>query len=956
MLTRLILQLRGVPVLFIPGNAGSYKQVRPIAAEAANYFHDSLHHDEPSAGLGMHSLDFFTVDFNEDITAFHGQTLLDQAEYLNEAIRYILSLYSDTQQSDRDTQLPDPTSVIILGHSMGGVVARAMLVQPNYQANSINTIITMSAPHARAPVTFDRQIVQIYNEINDYWRHAYAQKWANDNPLWHVTLISIAGGSLDTVVPSDYASLESLVPDTHGFTVFTTGIPTVWTSMDHQAILWCDQFRKVIARALYDIVDARRASQTKPRADRMRLLKRRLLPGIETANEKTSLLQAATTLLTLGDDSSRLVPAGSRLMLRGFGAESRPVAHLVPIPPQESPGLKRFTLLTDAILQESDEDSSLKVLVCSVFAFQQSSTDLHFSMRIDLSGTGTRAVTRLACKNAVSDASFVPASTLSTREPFFLDPEQDILPFTYLQYGPENLGEHQFIAVLDQTPTPRQGFLMAEFSAQGDFYRVQDSSLAQLLTLGSSMRLPVNRPMVVDVNVPAATSALLAFRLDLDQPECSGATSFAPLVRQYLEKPYESKYFVNARRALVSFHGVAPYLPPPLQPKNATGISFQFWTDPTCHSPLHVSFEVDVWGSMGKLYMRYRTVFAAFPLLVATMVLRKQFRVYDETGVFISFLESLDSSLRRSIPLLLLSLTLLSVSLGGDLSLGIGRGREANTLAGSGYHRHDLLIGTDDSLLCLLVPIIGLVCIGVCVVLHYAVLALTQALGFAYGTLSSCAGHDTSNVGQGQRAASPASVSSTPTPRRRIVSTAILLFLVSTFIPYQFAYLVACLVQLFTAARSFRAASTALSLATLNYYHYSHSILLLMMWVLPINLPILAVWVRNLAVHWLTPFSSHHNVLSIMPFILLVENLTTGRMVPQITSRLRHVTSILLFGTALCAAVYGVSHAYTLHYLVNIVAAWLVVLHSTVDSWTLVTLGAMFQRNADGIRKEAKAP
>ena len=176
------LQLRGIPVLFIPGNAGSYKQVRPIAAEAANYFHHTLQHDGVSAEAGVRNLDFFTVDFNEDITAFHGQTLLDQAEYLNEAIRYILSLYSDPQRADRDSQLPDPTSVVILGHSMGGVVARAMLVQPNYQSNSINTVITMSAPHSRPPVTFDGQIVQIYDEINDYWRHAYAQKWANDNP------------------------------------------------------------------------------------------------------------------------------------------------------------------------------------------------------------------------------------------------------------------------------------------------------------------------------------------------------------------------------------------------------------------------------------------------------------------------------------------------------------------------------------------------------------------------------------------------------------------------------------------------------------------------------------------------------------------------------------------------------------------------------------------------------
>jgi len=121
------LQVKGVPVLFIPGNAGSYKQVRPIAAEGATYFHDVLRHDPAAINAGARNLDFFTVDFNEDITAFHGQTMLDQAEYLNEAIAYILSLYHDPRRSERDPDLPDPTSVIILGHSMGGIVARTML-------------------------------------------------------------------------------------------------------------------------------------------------------------------------------------------------------------------------------------------------------------------------------------------------------------------------------------------------------------------------------------------------------------------------------------------------------------------------------------------------------------------------------------------------------------------------------------------------------------------------------------------------------------------------------------------------------------------------------------------------------------------------------------------------------------------------------------------------------------
>ena len=46
------------------------------------------------------------------------------------------------------------------------------------------------------------------------------------------------------------------------------------------------------------------------------------------------------------------------------------------------------------------------------------------------------------------------------------------------------------------------------------------------------------------------------------------------------------------------------------------------------------------------------------------------------------------------------------------------------------------------------------------------------------------------------------SVFSAPTPKRRVINTAILLVLVSTVIPYQFAYLVACIIQLTTCVRA----------------------------------------------------------------------------------------------------------------------------------------------------------
>lgn len=116
-----------------------------------------------------------------------------------------------------------------------------------------------------------------------------------------------------------------------------------------------------------------------------------------------------------------------------------------------------------------------------------------------------------------------------------------------------------------------------------------------------------------------------------------------------------------------------------------------------------------------------------------------------------------------------------------------------------------------------------------------------------------------------------------------------------------------------------------------------------MIWILPINLPVLVVWVRNLAVHWLTPFSSHHNILSITPFIILVETLSTGRMVPRVQSRFRLLTNVFLFSVAAYAAIYGVSYAYVLHHLANILCAWLVAIHFDVSSISAGRIDGMLE-------------
>jgi glycosylphosphatidylinositol deacylase len=468
--------------------------VRSLAAEAAYHYHNTVQQDADASKAGKRPLDFFSVDFNEDITAFHGQTLLDQAEYLNDAITYILSLYHTPGKFYRDASLPDPTSVIIVGHSMGGVVARTMLTMPNYQANSINTIVTLAAPHARPPVSFDGDIVRTYKGVNDYWRHAYSQKWAIDNPLWHVTLISIAGGGLDTMISSDYASIESLVPETHGFTVFSSSMPNVWTGIDHLAITWCDQHRKAVVRALYDVIDVSRATQTVPRAERMRGFKRWFLTGLEDITEKTLPFKEAKTLLTLEEDSA-IIAEGERLVLRSLGkSKQRPNAHLIPVPPQAQG--RKFTLLTNERLDRPGEHGMLEVLFCSVFPSQPGQSTTLFSMNMDLSGDSTGA-TRLACKNVASDVIALPASTRHSTYPFKMDER----PFSYLQYDLEDLTEHQFVAVVDKAGERSTGWVVAEFSAASESQITIDMGLKRLLTTGLSLQLPPQRPLVTDMKI-----------------------------------------------------------------------------------------------------------------------------------------------------------------------------------------------------------------------------------------------------------------------------------------------------------------------------------------------------------------------------------------------------------------------------------------------------------------------
>ena len=182
------------------------------------------------------------ADFNEDFSAFHAQTLREQADYVAKAVHRVLAEYDHLPLDHR------PRTVTLLGHSMGGVVAR--LASGKLDDGFIDMILTMSTPHLMAPATIEYDMDRIYSEINS---HSLSPTTPG--------LISICGGVSDTQIVSDYCRVpKSLEEAGAGYTVFTTGMPGVWTPVEHQAIVWCHQVRWRVARALLDMSSQRSRS------------------------------------------------------------------------------------------------------------------------------------------------------------------------------------------------------------------------------------------------------------------------------------------------------------------------------------------------------------------------------------------------------------------------------------------------------------------------------------------------------------------------------------------------------------------------------------------------------------------------------------------------------------------------------------------------------------------------
>jgi glycosylphosphatidylinositol deacylase len=166
----------------------------------------------------------------------------------------------------------------------------------------------------------------------------------------------------------------------------------------------------------------------------------------------------------------------------------------------------------------------------------------------------------------------------------------------------------------------------------------------------------------------------------------------------------------------------------------------------------------------------------------------------------------MDLFVSQSLTLVLVSLSLLALSLSfaktessNGVSSPLDRTESHSSTASMQFAKNDLLVGLQDPFFWFLAPLFALIAVGVCVVLNHMTMILLHTATALYCTINRWMDWVNPERRRKGTAAFP-----TSSPRRRIYVTLLLLFFVATLIPYQFAYMVACIVQIFTCIRALK--------------------------------------------------------------------------------------------------------------------------------------------------------
>ncbi|KAH7105481.1 PGAP1-domain-containing protein [Auriculariales sp. MPI-PUGE-AT-0066] len=828
-------KLRGVPVLFVPGNAGSSRQARSIASSATHQYFTSKGVRSSTFATHYKPLDVFTAEFNEDLSALHGPTLVAQSRFVSDAVKFILSHY-------------DPgTQIILMGHSMGGIVAMSLLPSPN-----ISAIITMSTPHSLPPARLDRRIEDIFAAS---W-HATAQS--------KTPVISICGGATDSMIPSESCYLPNIASDAQAYrrTVFTSGMEGVWTGVGHQSMVWCHQVRWHVARAALLTGGSPPVEEIHATFDRWFRI------------QATNMTSTKEVTLDLGKMDLQSVTVGEVLRLHPPATENSAFTFKVPASARGT--LLEFTLLASGATvlglgALTPGPTEIRILSCTTADTQQSQC-------IDLKPTSLRLLPSTRWGHTF------PVAKEGAGE------SEGIVSFRTIISANEMAKEGRHLVLKVDSGFPRS-WILASLAATSE-----TPILYSTVTIDS-------RRLVQDVILNRTPTSLFAYRFTSHLAgQCDDSALFPPLLLHEASDS-ESHFYSLQGGAGVSIHSHShgPFLPRQAghERSRLTIIS------PSTCGVARIQARIDWYASIGQWALRFWGAVATWAIGIVALVCLHSWWVASAIGEVPDFLSSLERIAARYLPLVTVVLCALSLlPLPPQAILGFSGSIEAALFA----------------------PLVLLIAFTYVFIVASFTSGLTFLLGlFKRRSLKWCAGPE-SKASTDTRQAPPA------VTLGRIASISVILLLVAFVVPYQVAYVVALVDFIWSCAQL----PNTPQRASVERQH----VLVLLLVLLPLQAPVLPVWVRTLlTAGWTAPFDGDHNILLIAPSLMLAGFAPSNPRAPLWTrsslSRLEVAVTTALLGLLVAyPLLFGLRWMFGVYEMANVLASWLVItLHLPLHQW-----------------------
>ncbi|XP_004342672.1 hypothetical protein CAOG_08071 [Capsaspora owczarzaki ATCC 30864] len=162
------------------------------------------------------------ADFREELSGLTGSVIPGQVAFAFQAIQHL-----------RQQAATRAGPIVLVGHSMGGVVARLLLEQHPELVPHVALVVTLATPQHSLAGVLDAHLRSIHASISTSSR------------CYNVTrpfppVLSIAGGLADTLIRQDLVLVDDAPPGRIVQGV-SSSIPYVWAAADHNCIMWCNQ-------------------------------------------------------------------------------------------------------------------------------------------------------------------------------------------------------------------------------------------------------------------------------------------------------------------------------------------------------------------------------------------------------------------------------------------------------------------------------------------------------------------------------------------------------------------------------------------------------------------------------------------------------------------------------------------------------------------------------------------